>query len=472
MVPSSFKNKQMETEDIELQYQAFLEKEEGATIVISPISERFKDGMCVTAQDTKGKTLHLQLSGEVKERSGGKVRVWCYEYRLPTYGAYGAIIGNELTLITSSLCIMEDEVMEELRDIIADSIQVRVTAEQELYEEIKRAENYEKELSAPERIAFIKEQLEFVFPGRWELAKMGSSEYVPYDEAYNRVTIHFPNIIIENGKINHEITDLYVQIYLTEFYEFAGSGIYGIRGTSTYEEFSSGYSHSHLSPSYKGRWSSFCVGSDTPIQRTLSGLVVDRWHEDNFLSLLLQINGFVRWESLAGGPHIKITDIGSNGSSAHELPTLDVESVGFIKLYKSIIENLDSFGCKLNDIQNPSQFIIDTAEEELLEVINQASAQNLLVKEYPNGTFKTTADSNSSRPSESNLAEINYSLQQNGSEGKIVFKENTFNPICVVEQVLEDEVYELTLSPPILKSVFTKLNEDFNRYVFNLKKDN
>ncbi len=130
---------------------------------------------------------------------------------------------------------------------------------------------------------------------------------------------HFPEFTIVNstGK-EHKIKNLFVRAEITLHTESGFpvvTELQGVRTTLNRREFGAGYAHSHLRnqqfktlgfyPSY----SKFCTGSGE-INESLT-LNSGHWEvdEDMFKMLLLQLDTYVRWESLEGAPHMYLADI-------------------------------------------------------------------------------------------------------------------------------------------------------------------
>lgn len=122
--------------------------------------------------------------------------------------------------------------------------------------------------------------------------------------------IKFPKLEMTNsGGEKHTIYDMLIKMAIG-----AGSGerqvytsFYGMRATCTSVEVECGYSHSHLEASNFGRFTQFCLGS--------SDFYILKQNVDiepsvaNWMLLLMSIENYLSWESLEGGPHIKIQNI-------------------------------------------------------------------------------------------------------------------------------------------------------------------
>lgn len=172
------------------------------------------------------------------------------------------------------------------------------------------------------------------------------------------ISILFPSLTIsnENGQ-SHQIEDLYVF--------FLENHVYGMRGTLIYEEAIAGYMHSHLTSFSvyqdltglkvhisKG---SFCLGSST-IGTSLHQFYSGAFTNDHFgmYSFLYGLKMYLQYESLKGGPHIKIQAIGKtrfilNTNRVTEQEHLDVITPMLLPLVKTkITEGVVRFEVPLN----------------------------------------------------------------------------------------------------------------------------
>jgi hypothetical protein len=158
------------------------------------------------------------------------------------------------------------------------------------------------------------ESLEAIYPGNWDMQNELDDELLNHYIVY----IKFPEIEISNKKDNkHIIKDLYVRIkYIIVDSHVKLLGLDGYRGKMTFEEHSSGYSHSHLPSSSTDNFQPFCLGTSE-----MADLKAD-WatREDNFDQILFelflyQLDAYVRWESLDGGPYKRMAEIRVSNSS-------------------------------------------------------------------------------------------------------------------------------------------------------------
>jgi len=142
-------------------------------------------------------------------------------------------------------------------------------------------------------------------------------------QTYTKVYIWFPKETISNSKEQkHTIYDLYIKISFVDS-KFVDMRI--IRTSFTLAELHSGYSHSH-SPAHP------CLHTDANICTYTGarycclgagplGQLMGTYIDSNILmSLCIYIEKWVRWESLEGGPYIKMEKIGNIGLEVASLP--------------------------------------------------------------------------------------------------------------------------------------------------------
>ena len=142
--------------------------------------------------------------------------------------------------------------------------------------------------------------------------------------------IHWPEVTIRNNVgSKHLIRDLFIKLNLgaTGFLELK---IEGTRSTLTTTEAQVGYYHSHLK-ARNGReidqqmtWGNYCKGSGVIVD-SINYFNADR-NEGNLIAVLYNIQRLAEWESLTGGPHIRMGDITARTTSIVTLHNDNLES--------------------------------------------------------------------------------------------------------------------------------------------------
>lgn len=138
------------------------------------------------------------------------------------------------------------------------------------------------------------------------------------------IIIHYPDIQISNGTITHNIRDLFVhtQISFNDNLELICKPPGGFRTTYSYVEWFQGYDHSHLrtkdaarnKPDTFFQGSFFCLGANTDLENILNNVFLSHeyvFNTDVFEGFLYAIDDAVEWESLEGGPYIRISTLSS-----------------------------------------------------------------------------------------------------------------------------------------------------------------
>jgi hypothetical protein len=125
------------------------------------------------------------------------------------------------------------------------------------------------------------------------------------DIGSNSIIVHYPEIIISNSKEEKDIIkDLYISF---AFDGVSLKEIKGLRTTFSDYHYKRGYRHSHLASSSQLQFTPFCKGS------VFTGIIMDYNGNQCYATLdrLLDFfdSKFINWESLEGGPHIKISSV-------------------------------------------------------------------------------------------------------------------------------------------------------------------
>lgn len=150
------------------------------------------------------------------------------------------------------------------------------------------------------------------------------------------ITIHFPEIKITNGILNHTIYDLYVHLKLYIGNNFkvtthTGVNIIGSRTTFTLTELANSYAHSHLGRSAKYKndpYKNFCLG-EGPLRGAERNWHTKEKIEIEFFFSLLE--DYLKWESIAGVPYVKIETLGSE-----VLDTININENSIVTILRNI----------------------------------------------------------------------------------------------------------------------------------------
>ncbi|MEI6186921.1 MAG: hypothetical protein WCP46_00265 [Alphaproteobacteria bacterium] len=132
------------------------------------------------------------------------------------------------------------------------------------------------------------------------------------------IIIHFPEFTITNSREDsHVIKDLYVKFCIhprtVEDVHKVSINFYGTRTTLHLKEYASNYGHSHLPSGCLCEYRGFCLGS-SEFGLIINSLLIEPTPEGWYL-LFFSLENYLIWESLEGGPYIKMAGIGYGLSS-------------------------------------------------------------------------------------------------------------------------------------------------------------
>jgi len=288
--------------------------------------------------------------------------------------------------------------------------------------------------------------LEDLYPKRWSWNKK------------DEILVHFPAFTISNSKgERHDIKDLYIKLTYRHINKTFDGYINGARTSITKSELNGNYAHSHL-PSITennvGTFSDFCLGRST-LSMLLSDLVtlemVENKLEDiklRFMLVLMEIENYLQWESLEGGPYRQISNINSG-----ELKSLTHSDSRMLS--KPILENI-WMNIKTNKYRPQMKF----NHKGLLEVINNDSFL-IQVSKYCNTSFLVYRDGtgkffSTKRDSNKPLGKI-----ENGKKFK--FKGKYIYPQLIDDVIIYEESGKDFAHPKIVDKCKAIIQESINK---------
>lgn len=141
--------------------------------------------------------------------------------------------------------------------------------------------------------------LDKYFPNRWY-----------YEPITGYIYLSYPELTLTNSiGMSHTIYDLVIRVNI-DCNTGALLSITGKRYSFTSNELIAGYRHSHLPVLKNGdSFISFCLGASTGFSKLLLSLN-KRNTSKEFEIFLIQLEEFLKWESLEGKPHIGMVKIG------------------------------------------------------------------------------------------------------------------------------------------------------------------
>lgn len=420
---------------------------------------------------------HRFLKGFVvdKENNGNVVRIRVYgnpnnTIKSPYFLEY-RVAANKVELLDINLeeniISQEDRTAAELSPSLIIEEEKKKALARELKEKEEKAkkdaENKKKELEKVQgRIDEITSIAEEIHPDRWSFDIIKSNEFTINSTAKFRLTIHFPELTITNSnKRSHKISDLYICMFFNSNMEHIG-GLYGNRGTISYPELCFNYRHSHLRPTSDSNWNSFCLGDGTTTSQIVNGLAADRWNPTLFRSCLLILYGYSEWESLEGGPYIRIAAVNNNSRTA----TMDVDDSTKIKYYRNFIKTYENFPVTLSTENNINKFKVNITEEFEQFVTRLILTDDLLVIKQLNGEYT---------PRENNISDVisrinnfNTNAKRNLSNG-IVFKNQIIYTQCINSNLNMENITSLVANPNITRYIAEQLEKEINEYQLKIE---
>ena len=229
----------------------------------------------------------------------------------------------------------------------------------------------------------VRRILQEVFPDAWDEGEC-NDQLIPF-------YIHFPHIHITNSRNGeHDIYDLYIRL---TFYNDGGrlQEVEGNRATYNQAEFETAYSHSHLSSAVVNNtaWGGFCMGAEeivTDINELKSASLEGR--EELFEAFLFQLDIFLQWESLEGGPYKKIENISRRKNPIHIYDNHKDDAYNrFIGKHDSVNFNVQT---------TPPKITIDPYDEDFMDKMVPLIPEELLVRrDSVTGEFFTDGSTNS-----------------------------------------------------------------------------
>ena len=226
-----------------------------------------------------------------------------------------------------------------------------------------------------EIINLIAGKLQEIYPDNWDI----QIQMENLKRSKIMVIIHFPVIEIRNETQHHTIHDIYVAFEIFKHHSFKVGKLSGVRTRVSYPEFLAGYRHSHLeSTSYSSiYYSQFCLGSGE-INQTI--MICNNEFNIDFITLyLLQIEQYLSWESIEGGPHIRMVQVFKKGNAAI-VPTCEMSKINdyLLNLLSSLsYQNLSNINMKIDD-----NGIIIISDDEQFEDYCLDLLQSFLTDEF------------------------------------------------------------------------------------------
>ena len=184
---------------------------------------------------------------------------------------------------------------------------------------------------------------------------------------YNNVTIKN-----ENNK-EHFIKSIFIKLFYDIGNNVLKGSMAGLRGEVSVKEVISTYAHSHL-PSHLEEWQTFCLGSSE-----IAGILLDlskKFDINKFDLLLFNLEEYIKWESLEGGPYTKIENLGY-GSRNNNLPIPENSVINSI--FQTFLNDKMSFNTIFNSALNKVEVIEDAVFENAINNITPSRHKGMKI---------------------------------------------------------------------------------------------
>ena len=176
-----------------------------------------------------------------------------------------------------------------------------------------------------------------------------------------KAIIHFPELTVRNIHRNsgHKMTDFWIKVELSPFlndiqqYQF----FTGMRTSFTLAEMCSEYNFSHLQGGASSfSWNNFCLGV-THFSTMCRGMSIE-WNANHFSLWCQQLQDYLSWESLEGGPYKRFDGIHESG----RYNTVTIDSSTKAKYYKDYLRS--GHQPNINIRSNPYYFTMEVVEDD------------------------------------------------------------------------------------------------------------
>lgn len=201
------------------------------------------------------------------------------------------------------------------------------------------------------------------------------------------VIMHYPELTVSNthGR-SQKIADFFIKLQLNPYLSSSVGGMFhGMRTSFTFAEFSSEYNFSHLQGSpHSFSWSHFCLGH-THFSTLCSTLAIE-FNADFFGLFCYQLEQYLSWESLEGGPYKRLENIHERGTTTG----VNISSTDRNNYY---VEYLRSGHTPNYELQtNPYYYMFKIAEDDSLRQAITAVVKKDQHLQYWNSERKVATD--------------------------------------------------------------------------------
>jgi hypothetical protein len=216
-------------------------------------------------------------------------------------------------------------------------------------------------------------------------------------------------------------------------------------------ELVSGYGHSHVDDCIREWSESICMG-DTDFAESKNKLSLD-YLPEKFELFLFQIDNFVGWESIEGGPYIRMDNIHTN--LAQEASPSDT----IVSITTSAILRRD---LNLLDCNSGSTRQVEIDYDSIEEFIQE---NELIMSQLENKYVGVLEDSGTFRPNVNESSRVKE-LCSDFIESEDLFVEGLYSSFKIKPEVVDEEVkLGDRISPKLLWAVQSKLNIKLKQFI-------
>tara|TARA_R110001592_G_scaffold124249_1_gene332990 strand:+ start:9017 stop:10459 length:1443 start_codon:yes stop_codon:yes gene_type:complete len=310
----------------------------------------------------------------------------------------------------------------------------------------------------------IKKSLTEIFGHNWDIQE--DFENSKYNMS---LILRFPEITIKNGRAGKKtLYDLYIKVEFDENLTVT-SRMQGRRGAITYSEYISGYRHSHLPSSSCSSedmenmcgWKDFCLGNsemsaiqrDWQVDRTSSA--GEPFNIIQFELFMYQIEAYASWESLGGGPYIRMENV-HNYEGVTKIHNRILNNI-----YGNEIKNLKEFKVSFDNSKN--RFIVDL--EELEAILTKMDISVDRVQKTRDGSY-IYSNNASLQLILSKISEQNIKFLAEDEESNAFLFRNKPAPTYILEYNVKEDTStaEEVVHPDLTKYFSNKLESHINHY--------
>lgn len=262
---------------------------------------------------------------------------------------------------------------------------------------------------------------------------------------YLNIVLKYNDITLTNSEgSSHFIKSIFIKLRFNKITKRFDNSIQGVRGDLSVKELNSGYSHSHLRTG-QNFWTTFCLGS-SEIAGILTDLNDDNFNDAKFDLLLYNLEEYIKWESIEGGPYFRIANL-NYGESTREMSFTN-ETLN--EIYEDFLSEELLFNTTFDVSLKKIKIVNDDLFIKNLSAVCPESAKG----KYINGTFvKNLTYDAIVRKAKSFLENKTF----------FIFKNEKY-PKMYIEDTLADDATELVPQKSVVNHVIEKIETKINNH--------